>query len=271
MWVTRRYYDGGEQTTWIKQNLFQRYVCVGCQQALRLHCLKGHVRARGSTLTPLTRSEWILVYLKPLFLEGVQQPKKSPHTPGNALFDALPMWRFQNFAADAAKKKTARFKFLIIHTIAPRVPWDFLFFTFCRILNAGYRRMKIVTSTAIRILAQISKQHCQQRHLGNLTAANWVSFDFNVSYSSCWGYSLINTLKLNKNSSCTAAEELQGSGWAHQKQADKNRKRMDTCLGGGKFRWIAKPFKRWAFAKGEEYTRIHRFFWWFSLLTWHTC
>eukprot|EP00277_Geminigera_cryophila_P036413 CAMPEP_0173096504 /NCGR_PEP_ID=MMETSP1102-20130122/32995_1 /TAXON_ID=49646 /ORGANISM="Geminigera sp., Strain Caron Lab Isolate" /LENGTH=259 /DNA_ID=CAMNT_0013987463 /DNA_START=131 /DNA_END=907 /DNA_ORIENTATION=+ len=32
---------------------------------------------------------------------------------------------------------------------------------------------------------------------------------------------------------------------------------MDTCLGGGKFRWIAKPFKRWAFAKGEEYTRIH--------------
>jgi len=33
------------------------------------------------------------------------------------------------------------------------------------------------------------------RHLGSLTAANWVSFDFNVSYSSCWGYSLINTLK----------------------------------------------------------------------------
>ena len=37
------------------------------------------------------------------------------------------------------------------------------------------------------------------RHLGSLTAANWVSFDFNVSYSSCWGYSLINTLKLKKN------------------------------------------------------------------------
>jgi len=34
--------------------------------------------------------------------------------------------------------------------------------------------------------------------LGSLTAANWVSFDFNVSYSSCWGYSLINTLKLKK-------------------------------------------------------------------------
>jgi len=26
---------------------------------------------------------------------------------------------------------------------------------------------------------------------GELTGANWVSVDFNVSYSSCWGYSLI--------------------------------------------------------------------------------
>ena len=32
-------------------------------------------------------------------------------------------------------------------------------------------------------------------HLGSLKVANWVSFDFNVSYSSCWGYSLINILK----------------------------------------------------------------------------
>jgi len=37
------------------------------------------------------------------------------------------------------------------------------------------------------------------RHLGSLTAANWVSFDFNVVYSSCWGYSLTNTLKLKNN------------------------------------------------------------------------
>ena len=36
------------------------------------------------------------------------------------------------------------------------------------------------------------------RHLGSLTAANWVSFDFNVAYSLCWGYSLINTLKLKR-------------------------------------------------------------------------
>jgi len=37
------------------------------------------------------------------------------------------------------------------------------------------------------------------RHLGSSTAANWVSFDLNVSCSSCWGYSLINTLKFKKN------------------------------------------------------------------------
>jgi len=36
------------------------------------------------------------------------------------------------------------------------------------------------------------------RNLGSLTAANWVSFNFNVSYSSCRGYSLINTLNFLK-------------------------------------------------------------------------
>jgi len=39
------------------------------------------------------------------------------------------------------------------------------------------------------------------RHLGSSTAANWVSFDLNVSCSSCWDYSLINTLKLKKKKS----------------------------------------------------------------------
>ena len=31
IWVTRRDRDSGEQTTWIKQSLPQRYVCLGCQ------------------------------------------------------------------------------------------------------------------------------------------------------------------------------------------------------------------------------------------------
>ena len=54
--------------------------------------------------------------------------------------------------------------------------------------------------------------HYSSRHLGSLTAANWVSFDFNVSYSSCWGYSLINTFKLKKNSSFTGANRRGGGG-----------------------------------------------------------
>jgi len=47
--------------------------------------------------------------LKHLFLEGVEQPRMSPKNPRSALSDALLMSRFQNFAADAAKKKTAGF------------------------------------------------------------------------------------------------------------------------------------------------------------------
>ena len=43
---------------------------------------------------------------------------------------------------------------------------------------------------------------------GSLTAANWVSFDLNVSYSSCWGYSLINTLKLKKNQTSHVTRQM---------------------------------------------------------------
>jgi len=48
--------------------------------------------------------------LKYLFLEGVEQPKISPKNPGNVLSNALLMSRFQNFAADAAKKNTGFLK-----------------------------------------------------------------------------------------------------------------------------------------------------------------
>ena len=43
--------------------------------------------------------------LKYLLLEGVEQPKISPKKTGCAFSDALLMSRFQNFAADVAKKK----------------------------------------------------------------------------------------------------------------------------------------------------------------------
>jgi len=52
--VTRRNRDSREQTARIKQSLPCRYVFVGFQlnsdQALRLLCLKGHVRVHDSTL-----------------------------------------------------------------------------------------------------------------------------------------------------------------------------------------------------------------------------
>ena len=51
-----------------------------------------------------------------------------------------------------------------------------------------------------------------------LTAANWVSFDFNVSYSSCWGYSLINTLKLKTKIAGTVRSP--DTGWFLQKMAN---------------------------------------------------
>jgi len=45
--------------------------------------------------------------LRHLFLEENEQPKISHKCPGNAVSDALLMSHFQNFAADAAKNKTA--------------------------------------------------------------------------------------------------------------------------------------------------------------------
>jgi len=48
--------------------------------------------------------------LKHLFLEAVQQPKILPKNPGNALSNVLLMSRFQNFAADAAKKNHGFFE-----------------------------------------------------------------------------------------------------------------------------------------------------------------
>jgi len=97
IWVTRRDRDGGEQSMWIKQSLPQRYVWVGCQlnsdKALRLVCLKGHVRACDSTLW---RYRWqevreFLCTKIPL-LEGVVQPIASKPRKCSL----LPFSRFQN-------------------------------------------------------------------------------------------------------------------------------------------------------------------------------
>jgi len=93
-----------------KQSPPQRYLCVGCQlnsdQVLWLLCLKGHVRARCSTLLRhrCKEANEFLCTKTPL-LEGVEQPKTSPKNPRNALSDALLMSRFQIFLSDVAKKR----------------------------------------------------------------------------------------------------------------------------------------------------------------------
>ena len=46
-----------------------------------------------------------------VFLEGLQQPKKSPKNPRNPFFDALLMSNFQSFAAGAAEPRTVFFPF----------------------------------------------------------------------------------------------------------------------------------------------------------------
>jgi len=86
IWVTRRDLDSADHTIWIKQSLPKRYVCVGCQlnsdQALKLLCLKGHVRVCDSTLWRYRwqeASEFLCTKI-PL-LEGVEQPKNRQKKP----------------------------------------------------------------------------------------------------------------------------------------------------------------------------------------------
>jgi len=135
--MTQRGRDVGEQTTnFDKTESHGKYGCVGCQfnsdQALRLLCLKVHVRARGSTLWWHHRQEASKFLCENTSLGGIWVTKKITQNPGNALSNARLvsielaaklldyfLWgnksninqsRFQRFAAGAAKKTTsARF------------------------------------------------------------------------------------------------------------------------------------------------------------------
>ena len=85
---------------------------VSTQQwpSIQITLFERTVRARGLTLW---RHRWQeaseFLYTKTPLLEGAEQPKKSPETPGNALSDMILMSHYQQFAADAAKTKTAVF------------------------------------------------------------------------------------------------------------------------------------------------------------------
>ena len=83
---------------------------VSTQQwpSTQITCLKGRIRERDSTLW---RYRWQeagqFLCTKIHLLEGVEQPKKPPKPPGNALSNTLLMSRFQNFAGE--KLRSARF------------------------------------------------------------------------------------------------------------------------------------------------------------------
>jgi len=55
--------------------------------------------------------------LKHLFWRKLSNSKKSHKNPGNALSDALLMSHFQNFAADAAKKRNSSCKFSVFRAV----------------------------------------------------------------------------------------------------------------------------------------------------------
>ena len=97
--------DGGEQTTWIKQSLPQRCVCVGCQlnsdQALRLPCLKGQV-SYAVTFRWQEASEFLCTKT-PLFWRELSNQKNRPKPPEmlfrratNVTYSKLRGWRRKN-------------------------------------------------------------------------------------------------------------------------------------------------------------------------------
>ena len=116
--MTRRDRDGGEQTTILDNTASPLKVCM-CgvwTQKWPSTQITLFERTRQSAWLDAVTRHWqeaseFLSTKTPLFLfEGVEQPKKSPQKPGDALSDALIMSCLQNFVASAAKKNgTPRF------------------------------------------------------------------------------------------------------------------------------------------------------------------
>ena len=107
--VTRYDGDGGDQTTNLDKTEFSSKVCMrglsNQQWPSTQITLFERTRQNAwpdAVTTPLTRSEWILVYLN-ASLEGYEQPNKTWKKSGTALPDALLMLHFQIFAVDAAQ------------------------------------------------------------------------------------------------------------------------------------------------------------------------
>ena len=90
-------------------------------------------------------------------LEGVDQPKKSPKKPGNALSDTLLMSRFQHFAANAAENTALRTVFTFTNLFQFWMRW-FLF-------ECGHRRRtptRKCVNLVVRILLDQTKKFCDE-------------------------------------------------------------------------------------------------------------
>ena len=100
-----QFQNRSQETTYSKGNASPTAYKFWRDQALRLLCLKGHVRSRGSTLWRHCWQEvnefWCTK--TPLF-EGIEQPQMSPKKPWSTPSNVLQMSRFQNFTADVARK-----------------------------------------------------------------------------------------------------------------------------------------------------------------------
>ena len=94
-----------KQQTCTKQSLPQKYLCVGCQlssdQAIRSLCLKGHVRARGSTLWRYCWQEAteFLCTITPLYEGSWAIKKVGPKTRKCSLRRAINVtpWKFRGW------------------------------------------------------------------------------------------------------------------------------------------------------------------------------
>jgi len=110
--LSRRDRGGGKPTTSLDktESLSKVFMCGVSTQKWPSSQITMFQRTRQSAwfdavTTPLTRSEWILVYCNTSFWRELRN-QKYRHKTENALSDALLMSCFQNFAADAAKQNS---------------------------------------------------------------------------------------------------------------------------------------------------------------------
>jgi len=78
-----------------------------------------------------------------------------------------------------------------IYCVQLGIPWYQIVIASCTFANMESRYPPLPSGRQLELIWAVgSSSLLNSWHLGSSTAANWVSFDLNVSCSSCWGYSL---------------------------------------------------------------------------------